>query len=88
VTPALPPSNHGLDTWILGDVVKTLHLFQEITLSPLIDPKDVVVGILDYTECNEWTSYREVKAFDMYIEKYVSQGKIRTHRWINGIRLG
>lgn len=89
VTPDYP-QNEGIDRWILGDVVKTIHLFQDLTLQPKIHPTDVVLGILNYTESNDWTTYREVTAFDMYIEQYFSQrqGKMRSKRWINGIRIG
>jgi hypothetical protein len=46
--------------------------------------EDVDIGILSYTQDNAWTTYREVHAFDTYVEVSES-GKVR--RWTKGDRL-
>jgi hypothetical protein len=80
------PDFVGLDVVIRSALIRTLNIERQVYYTneePFADD-DVDLGILSYTQDNAWTTYREVHAFDMYIEVRDS-GK--TRRWTKGDRL-
>jgi len=78
------PNSVGLDAVIRSALIRTLNIERDvygIEVRPYTED-EVDIGILSYTEDNAWTTYREVHAFDTYIEV---SGK--TRRWTMGDRL-
>jgi len=80
------PIGFGIDEVVRYALIQTLNIEQKVYSmeGESYSKDDVDVGILSYTEDNAWTTYREVCAFDMYIEVR-ENGK--TRRWVNGERL-
>lgn len=80
------PYDTGLDAIVRAHLIRTLNIEKrvyDIEGEPY-EEDDVDIGILSYTQDNAWTTYREVNAFDMYIEVKLN-GK--TRRWTKGDRL-
>ena len=70
----------GIDAVVRKELVRLLNILE----GEPYQEDDVHVGILSYTQDNAWTTYREVSAFDAYIEVR-ENGKYR--RWSKGDRL-
>jgi len=80
------PIDIGIDAYLRKELIDTLNLESRIYgIGISYDEDDVDIGVLSYTEDNAWTTYREVHAFDTYIE-VKPDGKSR-RRWTNGDRL-
>jgi hypothetical protein len=86
VSPEDLPHDIGLDATIREHLVRTLNIENKVydIWGLPYSEDDVDVGIVAYTQDNAWTTYREVNAFDTYIEVCES-GK--TRRWTKGDRL-
>jgi hypothetical protein len=79
------PDSVGVDEPIRKELVKTLNRESSIYgIGTKYTEDDVDIGVLSYSEDNAWTTYREVGAFDTYIE-VISERRVR--RWTNGDRL-
>lgn len=81
------PECTGIDTVVRKELVRLLKIENKVhnlRRGTYLSSNDVHVGILSYTQDNAWTTYREVSAFDVYIE-IRENGKYR--RWINRERL-
>lgn len=74
------PEYTGIDAVVRNELVRFLNILEGEPYKEY----DVDVGILSYTQDNAWTTYREVSAFDAYIEVR-ENGKYR--RWSKGDRL-
>jgi hypothetical protein len=79
------PASLGIDVPVRKELVKTLNLENRVyAIESTYTEDDVDIGVLSYTDDNAWTTYREVHAFDTYIE-VKPNGK--TRRWTMGDRL-
>jgi hypothetical protein len=76
----------GIDTFVRSALIRTLNIEKDVysVSGEKYTEDDVDIGILSYTEDNAWTTYREVHAFETYIE-VLESGK--TRRWTMGDRL-
>ena len=80
------PIDIGIDAHLRKELIHTLNLESWIYGTGLYyDVDDVDIGVLSYTEDNAWTTYREVHAFDTYIE--VKSNGNGCRRWTQGNRL-
>jgi hypothetical protein len=82
------PCFTGIDEVIRTALIRTLNIERDVygieCDSFAFAEDDVDIGIISYTDDNAWTTYREVHAFDTYIEVR-KNGK--TRRWTKGDRL-
>jgi hypothetical protein len=78
------PEYTGIDSVVRKELVRLLNIENKVYSVEPYQEDDVHVGILSYTQDNAWTTYREVSAFDAYIE-IRENGKYR--RWTKGERL-